>query len=191
MALVLSSHHKVTYDELASWPDDGRRYELYDGEVSELNAPLPKHQMALLELAVRVRAHAQSAGGLILVSPIDIVFNETNVLQPDIVVFTHARKHLVDINRVIRVPPDVAVEVTSPTTAGNDRIRKFNWFERFGVREYWILDPVREQFEAHMRGRDAYIPIFTGGRGEVFVSDVLDGFTCSVDSMLPWPPISA
>jgi len=183
---VLASRHKVTYAELATWPEDGRRYELYDGEVSEVPAPLPRHQLAMLELQDCLRTYVRRHGGVVLVSPIDIVFNETNVLQPDIVVFTRERRHFVELDRPIRVPPDVAVEVISPSTATNDRGRKLQWFERFGVCEYWILDPTAERIEVRTLVAGKYSTPVSVGRGEAFRSTVLSDFTCPADSLFPW-----
>jgi Uma2 family endonuclease len=80
-------------------------------------------------------------GGLSLISPIDIVFSEHNVVQPDVVFFTEARRHLVDFHAVTRHGPDLVVEVLSPSTRANDRGRKMRMFARFGVPEYWIADP--------------------------------------------------
>jgi Uma2 family endonuclease len=187
MTLVQTSRHKVTYAELASWPDDGRRYELYDGEVHVVPAPLPRHQLAMLELEDRLRAYVTGHGGLVLVSPIDIVFDTTNVLQPDIVVFTADRRHVVELDAPIEQPPDVAVEVISPTTAKNDRGRKLRMFERFGVPEYWILDPGRERIEVRRLLDGRYPGPASAGRGERFASNVLAGFSCEVDSLFPWP----
>ncbi len=187
MAPVLTSRPKVTYAELATWPDDGRRYELYDGEVSVVPAPLPRHQLAMLELQDRLRAYVSSHGGLVLVSPIDIVFNSTNVLQPDIVVFTAARRRVVELDAPIEEPPDVAVEVISPSTATNDRGRKLRMFERFGVPEYWILDPGRECIEVRTIERGRYHDPILAGRGKRFDSRVLPGFSSQVDSLFPWP----
>jgi len=187
MASVPTSHRKVTYAELATWPDDGRRYELYDGEVSVVPAPLPRHQLAMLELQDRLRTYVSSHGGIVLVSPIDIVFNTTTVLQPDIVVFTAARRRVVELDAPIQEPPDVAVEVVSPSTATNDRGRKLRMFERFGVPEYWILDPGREQIEVRTLRDDGYGTSVSAGRGERFGSGILAGFSCEVDSLFPWP----
>jgi Uma2 family endonuclease len=181
----------VTYTDLLSWPEDGRRYELYDGEVRELSAPFPRHQLAMLELLDKLRSYARSAGGLVLVSPIDIVFDELNVLQPDIVFFTAARRHHVQLDRAIRVPPDVAIEVLSPGTASHDRGRKRRMFERFGVPQYWILDPDLERLEVLALNRGRYVRAAEAGRGDVFQSAQLPGFACQVDSLLPWPATGA
>ena len=186
MASVLTFRRKMTYAELASWPEDGRRYELYDGEVSELPAPLPRHQLAMFELGLQLRNYCKAHGGLTLVSPIDIVFDETNVLQPDIVAFTAERRSLVKIDEAIRVPPDVAVEVISPSTARNDRGRKLIWYERFGVAEYWVFDPVDERIEVRARHDENYVVVATAGRGEVVTSSVLPDFKCAIDSLVQW-----
>jgi Uma2 family endonuclease len=184
MAPVVTARHNVTYAELSTWPDDGRRYELYDGEVSVVPAPLPRHQLALLELYHRLHAYASERGGVVIVSPIDIVFTETNVLQPDIVVFAGERRHHVELDAPIRVRPDVAVEVISPSTERNDRGRKLAAFQRFEVPEYWILDPAKERFELLKLRHGRYRRPRVYRRGEVFTSEVLVGFSCRLDELL-------
>jgi Uma2 family endonuclease len=186
MAPVVTARHNVTYAELSAWPDDGRRYELYDGEVSVVPAPLPRHQLAALELYRQLHAYASPRGGLVIASPIDIVFTETNVLQPDIVVFVSARRHYVALDTPIRVRPDVAVEAISPSTERNDRGRKLAWFQRFEVPEYWILDPAEERLEVFKLRKGRYLRPRRFGRTDVFQSDVLAGFSCSVESLFPW-----
>ena len=186
MALVLSARRKITYSEVASWPDDGRRYELHDGEVSEVPAPLPRHQLAMLELVYRLRDYVVVQGGLVIAAPIDIVFNDTNVLQPDVVVFSAARRHHVLLDRPIQAPPDVAVEVLSPSTAVNDRGRKLTMFERFGVAEYWMLDPAAELIEMRRLSDGRYTAPAVFGRGARAESRVLSGFVCDVNALFPW-----
>jgi hypothetical protein len=62
MAPVQTSRRRVTSAELSAWPDDGRRYELCDGEVQVVPAPLPRHQLAMLELQDRLRTYVSSHG---------------------------------------------------------------------------------------------------------------------------------
>ena len=186
MAPVVTARHNVTYAELSTWPDDGRRYELYDGEVSVVPAPLPRHQLAALELYRQLHDYALPRGGLVIATPIDIVFTETNVLQPDIVVFTKERRHHVELDAAIRVRPDVAVEVISPSTERNDRGRKLTWFQRFEVPEYWILDPTEERLELLKLRTGRYLRPRVFRRGEVFQSEALQGFSCPVAGLFPW-----
>src|SRR5262245_13193741 len=183
---VQTERRKVTYTDLESWPDDGRRYELYDGEVYVCPAPTNRHQLALGELYAQLRDYAKRTNGVALVSPIDIVFTEHNVLQPDICFFQAARRHVIVLDQVIRTPPDVVVEVLSPSTRRNDLGRKKATFARFGVAEYWLLDPHQERLDRYTHDRGAYERTLSVGRGEPFESAVLAGFTCPVDSLFSW-----
>jgi Uma2 family endonuclease len=132
----------VSYSDLERQPEDGRRYEIYDGEVFVVPSPLPIHQRAVRKL-LRILGgdYATREGGEVLPSPIDIVFSEYDVIQPDLVYFAAQRHHLVPDKLPIRSSPDLVVEVLSPSTSDTDRGRKLQTFARFGVPEYWIVDP--------------------------------------------------
>ena len=185
MALVRLEKPKVTYADLEAWPDDGRRYELYDGEVYVCPAPRPRHQLALAKLFDRLQRYAERHRGLVLLSPIDIVFDEHNVSQPDIAFFESARRHHVKLDDAIRVPPDVVVEVISPSTVWNDLGRKRATFARFGVPEYWLLDPHIERIERHSLAAASYQLTLSAGPSDKFESIVLSGFACEVAGLLP------
>jgi len=147
MRLMTTADQRVTYAEMLEWPDDGRQYELYDGEVIVVPAPFPGHQRVTANVADVLRSYAQATGGLALFAPLDIVFSEHNVVQPDVVFFSRERRHLVKDWEVTRVAPDLAVEVLSPGTESRDRGRKRDLLARFGVPEYWIVDPVVQTIE--------------------------------------------
>jgi Uma2 family endonuclease len=147
----------VTFAALQQWPDDGRRYELYDGEVIVVPMPLPRHQRVALNLSEILREYERATGGLAFGSPIDIVFSERNVLQPDLTFFTAARRHLLDMLEATRVPPDLAVEVLSRSTEARDRGWKMAAYARFGVPEYWIVDPVANSLEIYRLDSGGYV----------------------------------
>jgi len=100
MAPVRVVRPRVSYGDLERMPEHGRRYELYDGEAFVVPAPLPIHQVVQQNLFEALRAYTRGAGGFVVVSPIDIVFTDHDVLQPDIVFFSAARAHLVDFGLV-------------------------------------------------------------------------------------------
>ena len=182
MAVVtVAEQPRVTYADLQSWPDDGRRYELYDGEVWVMPAPMLMHQDAAQAVYRLLHAYSEAHGGKAVIAPIDIVFDDLNVLQPDVVFFTAGRRHFLRRDRVIRIPPDVAVEVLSPGTARNDRGRKMQTFARFGVPEYWIADPVEKTIEVWRLVDGAYTRHTHAGTGEGVRSVVLDGLEFDVD----------
>jgi Uma2 family endonuclease len=140
---------RVTFAELSAWPDDGRRYELYNGEVVVVPAPFLRHQRVAARVHDVLREYEEAIGGLVAIAPVDVVLSEHDVVQPDVVFVGHHRKHLVDMMDAIRVPPDLVVEVLSRKTEMRDRSRKADLFARFGIPEYWIVDPVKNTIEIH------------------------------------------
>jgi Uma2 family endonuclease len=176
---------RVSFADLERAPEDGRRYELYDGEVFVVPAPLPKHQIVAIELAIIVTKYAREHGGFAVASPIDIVFSDYDVLQPDVVYFSPDRAHLIDINRVIRHAPDLCVEVLSPSTAATDRGKKMQMFARYGVGEYWIVDPAAESIEIYELEPGGYGLRVEATAGEVVSPGVLPGLTLPVASLFP------
>jgi Uma2 family endonuclease len=140
---------RVSYADLEQWPDDGRRYELYDGEVYVVPSPLPLHQIASGRLHLFLEEYVRTHGGIVLYAPLDIVLTEYDVVQPDLLLFTRERQHLIDPRKVTRAPPDLAIEILSPSTASNDRGRKRWLLARHGVREYWLVDPANVSIEVY------------------------------------------
>ena len=176
----MTADPRVTFAELATWPDDGRQYELYDGEVIVNPAPMPRHQLVCLRLTEVHVEYRSAHGGLLLFSPIDIVFSEHNVVQPDIVYFREERRGSIDMMEAIRIPPDLAVEVLSRATEVRDRGRKMQLFARFGVPEYWIGDPVKNTLELNRPVEGHYVCVATWGEQAVARSATLAELTFAV-----------
>jgi Uma2 family endonuclease len=149
MAGVSVLDPRVSFAELSEWPEDGRRYELYDGEVIVVPAPFPRHQRVAVHIGQILADYERSTGGIMFSVPIDIVFTEFDVLQPDAVFFRQERRHLIKDWEATRIPPDLAVEVLSRSTEKRDRGRKMELLARYGVPEYWIVDPVRSVLEIY------------------------------------------
>ncbi len=164
---------RVSYADLERAPQDGRRHELYDGEALVVPSPLPFHQVVVLNVFELLRAVACVYGGLALAAPLDIVFSDYDVVQPDVVFFTAARRHLVAMDRSIRSAPDVVVEVLSPPTAETDRGRKMQLFARYGVPECWIVDPATRQVEIHGLREGGYALLVRASGANVVASPVL------------------
>ena len=151
-----ATNQRVSFAELQEWPDDGRRYELYDGEVVVVPMPFPRHQRVAFNIGEILRDYERRMGGLVFGVPIDIVFSEHNVVQPDVVFFRQERRHLIDMMAATRAAPDLAVEVLSRGTEARDRGRKMQLLARFGVPEYWIVDPVKNTLEIYVLRGPAY-----------------------------------
>jgi Uma2 family endonuclease len=86
-----------------------------------------------------------------LVAPVDIVFSDFDVVEPDIVYISKARVPVLT-EKNVQGAPDLAVEVLSETTEKIDRTTKLKLYGRFGVQEYWIIAPHGPSAEIYRRG---------------------------------------
>src|SRR2546426_853470 len=88
---------RVSFADLEQWPEDGRRYELYDGEVYVVPSPLPLHQVVSAHLHLALTDYVRERGGAVLYAPLDIVLTDYDVVQPDLLLFTRERQDLVNL----------------------------------------------------------------------------------------------
>jgi Uma2 family endonuclease len=181
MRFVKAAERRVSYAELQQWPDDGHQYELYDGEAIMVPAPVTRHQRVVGHVADILRDYEEATGGFSLFAPLDIVFDEYNVVQPDVVFFCHARRHLLDQWGPSRIAPDLAVEVLSPSTQVRDRGRKMELLARFGVPEYWIVDPKTNTLEIFVLRGGAFELAIAAGEHETIVSPTLANLSFEAD----------
>lgn len=129
-----------TYADYLTW-DGVDRWELIDGIPYMLASLTPEHQQVLGQLHIEIGQHLRGKDCDVYLAPMDLCFEEsfdtTHVVQPDL--FVMCGKYGRD-KRIVGVPV-LIVEVLSPSTAANDTIRKLNLYQRFGVQEYWIVEP--------------------------------------------------
>lgn len=145
---------KLTYRDLQAMPNDGKRYELIDGEVYMTPSPSRKHQQALGNIYFAVRAFAEERdAGEVYFAPFDVVFDERNALQPDLLFVRKDRLKLIG-HAHVKGAPDLVVEVLSPSTASYDRETKLQVYARAGVSEIWFVDPERRTVEVLNLGAD-------------------------------------
>ncbi|MDP9406087.1 MAG: Uma2 family endonuclease [Actinomycetota bacterium] len=170
---------RYTYDDLERFPDDNLRRELIGGELIVTPAPRPSHQEIADELTYRLRAYTKTHGGRANSAPLDVVFAPADVVEPDVVFLTAQRLHLVG-ERYIEGPPDVVVEVSSPSTRHLELVRKRDLYERYGVAEYWYVDLDAERIAVHRLTGDRYADPTFVPRGDVLESPLLPGFSLPV-----------
>jgi Uma2 family endonuclease len=138
-----------SYAEFARLPQDGNRYEVIAGELYMTPAPRTLHQKVVTRLTVLLANFVQQHDlGEVLVGPVDVLLAECDYLEPDLVFVRRGRSDIIS-HRGIEGAPDLVIEVTSPATAERDRGIKRQCYARFGVPEYWIVDPERGQVEVY------------------------------------------
>ena len=146
----------LTYADYAAIPADGRRYELYEGEISVTPAPTTWHQRVIRNLFEILHHYVVALGlGEVLFAPVDCILSDTTVVQPDIIFVEAARLRIVSL-RGIEGPPTLVVEVLSPSTAPIDRGVKLQLYARHGVPYYWIVEPEGQRIEAYALAEGAF-----------------------------------
>ncbi len=143
-----------TYADYLTWPDE-ERWEIIDGEVYDMTpAPSVRHQRVvwnvIREISNYLEGQKQCQG---FSAPTDVVFDEYNVVQPDVFVVCDNTK--VGEKAIFGVP-DLVVEVISPATEVKDRREKKNLYERFGVAEYILVFPERNYVERYLLQEGKY-----------------------------------
>ena len=140
-----------TYNDLLEMPDDGRHYEILDGELIVNAAPNLRHQTIVFNVASILRAYVRPRGiGVVHISPVDVVFSQEWVVEPDVIYVCNERKGILTQNNVSGAP-DLAVEVISVSSRKRDEITKRRAYEDFGVGEYWVIDPELESVKVFRR----------------------------------------
>jgi Uma2 family endonuclease len=146
----------LTYADYAALPDDGRRYELHEGELSVTPAPGVRHQRVSARLFDTLRHHVETRRlGEVLYAPVDCILTDSTVVQPDIVYVSPDLSALIS-ERAIEGAPTLAVEILSPSSERIDRQRKLDLYARHGVPYYWIVDPAARVIVAHVLTAGAY-----------------------------------
>ncbi len=161
-----------TYDDLFSLPDDGRRYEIIEGELYEMPAPSWDHVAVVMNLIGLLLPIVESLGGRLATAPADVFFEGADPVQPDIMAMLPGG-NAVGRGRGIEGVPDLLIEVLSPSNRGHDLLTKRALYARAGVREYWIVDPMSQTVDMLTLDRDALHTVQTAAGEDVVVSGLL------------------
>lgn len=133
---------KMSYSELLRI-DDEKRYELIDGIPYLMASPGVAHQDILLEIATQLKAYLRGKRCRVFVAPLDVKLSgnpddkkEYNVVEPDIMIVCDPTK----INKKnIQGAPNMIIEIVLPNNPAHDKLVKLNLYQKFGVKEYWIV----------------------------------------------------
>ena len=163
----LAENMRYTYAEYLRWNDD-IRYELIDGVPYMMAAPSRMHQKVSGEIFRQLSNFLRGKICEVYSAPFEVYlnFNKTNeypiLYQPDILVVCDDSKH---DGKKINGAPDFIIEILSPFNRPHDKNTKFRHYQRFGVKEYWIVDTVEKSVTVYILKNNKY------GRGIVYRDD--------------------
>jgi Uma2 family endonuclease len=152
------SKKKYSYADYLQWQDDKRR-EIIEGVVYDMNAPLRIHQKISMALCAQLYSYFKNSACEVYAAPFDVRLTDKSekdqdifdVVQPDISVICDKKK--LDEKGCVG-PPEMLIEIMSPSTASIDNIKKRELYEKHGVKEYWILDPANRMMIVYRTGED-------------------------------------
>ena len=163
----------LTYKDYLDMPEDGNRYEILDGELAVTPTPTLSHQLASGELHLLFRSWTKVAGGLVIYAPATVYLAKDTILEPDLFwISADNLPHRSD-GKIVRGAPDLVVEILSPGTQSRDRGAKQQLYARFGVREYWLVNPMKRSVEIYTLAGGALV-LHAGGSGEAPLASAMD-----------------
>lgn len=175
----------LTYDDYCQIPEDGNRYEVIDGLLYMAPAPRFRHQRISGTLYLQLAIFVEKTGsGVVLYAPFDIVLSEHNVVQPDIL-FVSNDHASVFTEKNAQGAPDLVIEILSEGNRRHDEVVKRQLYERYGVQEYWIVDPELETVKIYRLIDQAYgAPVLLSREaGDALETPLLPGFRCALEEI--------
>jgi Uma2 family endonuclease len=163
---------KITAQEFSELPEQPGFpiVELIDGEIILSASPVPRHQIISFRIGSLI--DNLRSDGQVIAAPMDVYLDEFNTVEPDLMWISTDREAIIGEVRIMGAP-DLLVEIFSPSTMKRDKIQKFNLYEKFGVREYWMVDLETEQVEVWVNSTDGFSRLGLYGKTGTFMSPVL------------------
>jgi Uma2 family endonuclease len=157
MPIVSTTKLKAKQFLLLGEDPPGVRLELVDGEVAVSPSPTPRHSFAVARLIKILSIYIDDNDLGELHEDVDTLLDEYNVRRPDVLYFSKSRVHLIG-EKAMEGPPDLAIEIISPSSVEIDREDKFDQYRRGGVMNYWIIDPAQRSVEGWVLETRKYVP---------------------------------
>ncbi len=162
-AQTAKDQSRYTYEDYLNFPDDFR-CEIINGQIYDMTpSPTARHQSVSGEIHLMIRNYLkeQAHPCQVFAAPLDVILAQDQVVQPDVFIVCDRQK----IKNHVFGAPDVIFEISSPSTTLKDRREKMELYERFGVAEYFIIDPDAD-FEKYMLKDGKY-----NGRVGIYAGD--------------------
>jgi len=171
---------RMTAAEFLQLPETNQPTELINGELNVSPSPLVRHQLSSARFFRLI--DGLKPNGTLFYSPMDVYLDDENIPQPDLIWVAENSRCVIGENR-LEGPPDLIVEILSPGTAKVDRREKFQLYERFGVGEYWLVEPLGQYVEVYRWADGHFVKQGIYGEGDSFISVALGGKTVALSGI--------
>jgi len=168
--------YRVTFEDWLRYPDDGKLYEVIEGELYVSPPPTFRHQRISRKLLRAIDTYfGERSSGEVFYAPAGVRLSDETVVEPDLVGILREHSNQILEERYFDGAPDLVVEILSPGTAGRDLGAKRTLYERAGVPEYWIVDPVAATIQVLALEGGSFREAGLYRRNETLVSPLLPG----------------
>ena len=187
MVAIAELEQKMTWNEFrdAEFEDhDLYIYELLNEKLVRRTAPSVKHQDVVNNLSFLFNLHNKNKElGRLYLAPIDVYFDDGNGVQPDLSFIKKERLFIIENEDYINGAPDLIVEVISPGSVRRDKVDKKDLYQRFAVKEFWLIDPQNQTIEVYIIENDVYkLHDFQEQKGKIS-SILLEGFEVDLETV--------
>jgi Uma2 family endonuclease len=179
----LEENARYTYADYLEW-EGPERCQLINGEVFMMASPSVTHQALVTELTIQFGNWLRGKPCRVFASPLDgrLFPEEDNsddtVVQPDLLVVCDKGK----LGRAVNGPPDLAIEIVSPSNSHRELFLKFQYYLEAGVREYWVIYPEEKKVQVHVYENGRYLSTVYREKARVSAT-VLPGMEIALESL--------
>ena len=174
--LTVEKKKKYTVDDYMML-EEGAPFQLINNDLIMSPSPIPLHQVISIRIAYAMLNYLNGINdnGFLVCAPMDVKLDEGNVFQPDVLYITEARKAEIIKDR-IEGAPDLVIEILSPSNAYYDLRQKKDIYEKYGVKEYIIIDPIAENAELYALKDGSYYLHQKSQKPEQLMSLIIKNF---------------
>ena len=186
-----SEEMKFTSADLLFLPDDGKQYEIIEGELYVSKQPNWHHQYACTKILQALENWNDQTGLGVANNAPGLIFADDDDVAPDVIWVSHERlSAILGEDGKLHAAPELVIEVSSPgwQNQQRDRQTKLKLYSRRGVQEYWIVDWQQQTVELYRRSGFRLKLIATLLRTDRLTSPLLPGFSLQVTDLMMKPP---
>lgn len=178
---------RLTYEDYCAIPEDGKRHEIIAGDEYVSPSPGFLHQLICERLSRALAEYCESQKmGVVLTAPFDVAPSREDVMQPDVLYIARARMPEIRDTH-LEGAPDLAIEIISPATRRVDEVVKRQRYEKFGVQEYWLIDPENRSATIYRRAGECFAPALEIAEAGALASPLLPGLSIALAPLFADP----
>jgi Uma2 family endonuclease len=170
--------------EQGGYYDIPERYEMIEGiRYDFLASPNMVHQRISVNLILGFSERCRLEGEIVC-APLDVHFDERNIAEPDIIYIANENRGIIRDGFIFGVP-DLLVEILSESTGRRDKTIKKTMYQKFGVPEFWIVDPVHRTVDQFLLANGKYELVATLTDEDVITSPRIACLSIDLGKVFP------